>query len=126
MGLGLGLAVAVGVDVGLGVSPGASVGVGVAVAAGTKTVGVGVEVAAGPWVGVGVASSPHAKIKSVPRIVRARVNNRRRFETNLTMFDIAALVPSLYVTAQAVTLRGYTKSRDFPVFNRQSVNLSIP
>ena len=47
----------------------------VAVGAGLVAVGaglVGVDVAAGPWVGVGVASSPHARMKRVNTVSPAR------------------------------------------------------
>ena len=70
VGVAVGLGLDVAVAVGLGVSPGAKVAVGVAVGLGVLVaVGgpaglVGVAVA-GRWVGVAVASSPQAKIKSV-------------------------------------------------------------
>lgn len=83
VGAGLGVAVALAVAVGVGarVSPGLKVGVGVAVAAGAAVVGVGVAVAAGPLVGVGVASSPQAKMN------RVRATNPVRREYVLQLLD---------------------------------------
>jgi len=80
VGVAVGLGLDVAVAVGLGVSPGASVGVAVGAGLVAVAVGaglVGVDLAAGPWVGVGVASSPQARMKRVnilPVLIEASWN----------------------------------------------------
>ncbi len=90
----MGRRVGVAVAVGLGVSPGARVAVGVAVGLGVLVaVGaaglVGVAVA-GRWVGVAVASSPQANIKSV----KTTTSDKAKYNFFcLNCFNISGLSP---------------------------------